>query len=106
MIPIAVTGLTRSSTLPDVPTLIESGVADFDISSWVGILAPARTPTEIVNKLHREVRAVLVESEMRERLLELGITPVGNSPAEFKEQIRMDYKKYGDLMKNSEINLK
>ncbi|EYS91615.1 LacI family transcriptional regulator [Cupriavidus sp. SK-4] len=102
---IAVTGGRRIASLPDVPTLMESGVKNFSVDSWVGILAPAGTPPAVVTRLQREIRKVLEQPETRARMLDLGITPVGNTPDEFGKQIRMDYTRYGEVVKNAGITL-
>ncbi|WP_444634680.1 Bug family tripartite tricarboxylate transporter substrate binding protein [Cupriavidus oxalaticus] len=102
---IAVTGSHRIASLPDVPTLMESGVKNFSVDSWVGILAPAGTPAAVVARLQREIRKVLEQPETRARMLDLGITPVGNSPDEFGKQIRQDYARYGEVVKKVGITL-
>ncbi|MEQ1518629.1 MAG: tripartite tricarboxylate transporter substrate-binding protein, partial [Usitatibacteraceae bacterium] len=84
---IAVSSAQRSSSLPDVPTFIESGIADFQISSWVGILAPAKTPRPIVDKLNTELNAVLNDPDTRARLETLGIAATPGTPAAYGEQI-------------------
>ena len=80
---IAVTTAKRSSALPSVPTIAESGVPGFDISTWYGIWAPAGTPTEIVSKLSGEIAKIVKLADVRERLGGLGAEPAGNSPDEF-----------------------
>lgn len=102
---IAVTGGRRIASLPDVPTLMESGVKEFSVDSWVGILAPAGTPPSVVTRLQREIRKVLEQPETRARMLDLGITPVGNTPDEFGKQIRRDYLRYGEVVKKAGIAL-
>ncbi|SCU77072.1 Exported protein [Cupriavidus necator] len=102
---IAVTGGRRIASLPDVPTLMESGVKNFSVDSWVGILAPAGTPPAVVTRLQREIRKVVEQPETRARMLDLGITPVGNTPDEFGKQIRMDYTRYGEVVKKAGITL-
>jgi tripartite-type tricarboxylate transporter receptor subunit TctC len=100
---IAVSSGKRSSSLPDVPTFIESGVADFVVSSWVGILAPAKTPQPIVDKLNRELNAVLATPEMVEQLAKLGIAATPGTPDAFGAQIRADLAKYGRVVKTAGI---
>ena len=87
---IAVSSAKRTSALPDVPTFIESGVPDFVVSSWVGILAPAKTPQPIVERLNRELNAVLATPEMIEQLGKLGIAATPGTPDAFGAQIRAD----------------
>jgi tripartite-type tricarboxylate transporter receptor subunit TctC len=87
---LAVTAERRLPQLPDVPTMAEAGFAGFDVSSWQGLLAPARTPPVIVDKLHRELVRILALPDVRERLLALAAEPVGSSPAEFRVYIRSE----------------
>ncbi len=81
--PIAVTSKTRSSMLPDVPTIAESGVAGYDMSPWVGLFAPAGTPKEIVSRLNRDLAAILKTDKIKKRFAGLALEPVGDTPAEF-----------------------
>ncbi len=73
----------RSAALPDVPTLAEAGFADFRVSVWYGIMAPAGTPKEIVARLNREIVAALASPDMRERLLAMSLKPLPGTPADF-----------------------
>ena len=100
---IAVSSAKRTSALPDVPTFIESGVPDFVVSSWVGILAPAKTPQPIVDRLNRELNAVLATPEMGEQLGKLGIAATPGTPDAFGAQIRTDLAKYGKVVKAAGI---
>ncbi|MGH6610428.1 MAG: tripartite tricarboxylate transporter substrate-binding protein, partial [Burkholderiaceae bacterium] len=79
LIGIAVSSVARASSLPDVPTFIEGGVPDFEINSWVGIFAPAKTPKPVLDKLNAELDAVLNDAEVRERLNTLGINATPGS---------------------------
>ena len=103
LVPIAVSSLVRAPSLPEVPTFIESGVADFDVSAWVAILAPAKTPRAIVDKLNRELNAVLTSSEMVEKLATLGIVATPGTPEQLSVQIRNDLAKYGKVVKAAGI---
>ena len=80
---LAVTGATRSPQLPDVPTVTESGVPDFEAYVWMGLLAPKDTPPVIVERLNREVLAVLEEDDVKRYMANAGIEIVGSKPAEF-----------------------
>lgn len=102
---IAVSGANRVPALPDVPTLEESGVPGLVSDSWVGLLAPARTPKEIVDRLSKELNAVVNQPDTRERLATLGIVPVGNTPEAFGKQIQTDLKKYGEVVKTANIKV-
>lgn len=102
---IAVSSAARASSLPDVPTFIEAGVADFTSSSWVGILAPARTPAAIIRRLNAELNAVLADPAVRERLAVLGIDPTPGTPEQFLEDMRRDLGKYGPVVKAAGIKV-
>ena len=102
---IAVSSATRSSSLPEVPTFIESGLSDFVSSSWVGILAPARTPAAIVRRLNAELNAVLADPAIRERLAVLGIDPSPGTPEQFLEDMRRDLAKYGPVVRAAGIKV-
>lgn len=102
---LAVSSAKRTAALPEVPTFIESGVAGFEVSSWVGLLAPANTPPAIIERLQRETAAVLAMPEVRERFAALGIEPVGNTAGEFAKQIRADHERWGQVVKQSGIKL-
>lgn len=98
---LAMTTKTRWPGLPEVPTLAQAGVRDFEISTWIGLLAPAKTPDEVVSKLHREVVRIIQLPEVRERFATLGMVPVGDTPAQFAEHIRNELPKYEKLVKAS-----
>jgi len=103
--PIAVSSATRLPSLPNVPTVAEAGVPGFESSSWVGILAPAATPRPIVERLQREIHAVVQSPDVKERLASLGIAAAGNTPAEFGTQIQADLKKYAEVVKAANVKV-
>ena len=80
---LAVTGAARSPQLPDVPTVMEAGVPDYEAYVWMGLLAPKGTPPAIVERLNREVLAVLVQEDVKKYMATAGIEIVGSTPAEF-----------------------
>ena len=88
--PLAVTGAQRSAQLPDVPTLIESGVPGYEAYVWLGLLAPKGTPPAIVERLHREVIAALATPEVKAYMATAGIEIVGSTPAEFGAYFRAE----------------
>ena len=98
---LAVTTARRSSLAPDLPTVAESGLAGFDISTWFGVFAPAGTPRDVVEKLHAEFTRALAAPDVRERMLNLGAEPVGNRPEEFAAYIRAEAEKYARVIKSS-----
>ncbi len=102
---LAVTGQRRTVLLPGVPTVSESGFPGFEALAWHGVYAPAGTPREIVDKLNKEIVAVLAEPEVRERLLKDGIEPVGASPAAFGAYTREEIRKWGEIVRAANIRL-
>jgi tripartite-type tricarboxylate transporter receptor subunit TctC len=98
---IAVTTLKRSPLLPEVPTISESGLRGFDVSTWFGIFAPAGTPPDVVAKLNSEIVRVLHTNDMRGRLALLGAEPIGNKPEEFAAFIKTEIPKYAKVVKAS-----
>lgn len=102
---IAVSSSQRLASLPKVPTISEAGVPGFEFVSWIGILAPAKTPQPIVDKLQRELHAVVQSPDIKDRLAALGITASGNTPAEFGQQIQSDLKRYAEIVKTANIKV-
>lgn len=100
---LAVTTAKRSSTLPDVPTLAESGLKDFDQGTWFGVLAPAATPKDIVTKLNAAMVKIIQSPEFKKRMKDIGAEPVGNTPAEMTAQIEADTSKCRQLVKESNV---
>src|SRR5712691_8890537 len=100
---LAVTGASRSPTLPELPTVAEPGPPGYRQGGWFGLLAPAATPKGTVAKLSAEANRVLAMSEVRERMLVLGAEPAGNTPEEFARFIRGDQAKWSKLMKEAGI---
>jgi len=103
LVPIAVPSRQRVSSLPDVPTFIEAGLADFEATSWVAILAPANTPRPVIEKLNRELNAVLADPAIVARLEQLGISATPGTPEQLGNQIRNDLEKYGKVVKAANI---
>jgi tripartite-type tricarboxylate transporter receptor subunit TctC len=97
--PIAVTGNARSPQLPGTPTFAELGFADLVIYTWQGMAAPAGTPTELVEKLQRDLQMVKSNPELRERLSRMGIEPFNLSTAEFGPFVQAETKRWGDLVR-------
>lgn len=94
---LGVTGATRNSLLPDVPTMKEAMDNGFVLEAWYGLLAPAGTPPEIIDKLHAEIVKILQDPAVRTPLVESSHEVVGSTPAEFATTIRTDLKVWGDL---------
>lgn len=102
---IAVSSAQRSSALPEVPTFIESGVPDFVVNSWVGILAPAKTPSAIIARLNTELNAVLNDATVREKLRLMGIEATPGSADQFSDEIKRDLVRYGQVVKAAGIRV-
>ncbi len=102
---IAVSSAQRTTALPDVPTFIESGVPDFVVNSWVGILAPAKTPPAIIARLNAELNAVLSDPAAREKLRLMGIEATPGSPEQFGNEIKRDLARYGQVVKAADIRI-
>jgi len=100
---IAVTGEQRIQSLPDVPTVAESGVPGYAIEAWFGILAPAGTPQPIIARLNRELTAILSEQDLKAKMLHLGLELGGNSPEAFGSFLASEVKKMGDIAKTAGI---
>ena len=98
---LGVTGTVRSPALPDVPTIQESGLPDFNGNTWLGMVAPAGTPREIVARLSAETSKVLNAPEMRERLLAQGVEPVGSTPEQATAHLEAEMKRYAAAVKAS-----
>ena len=103
LVPIAVSSSKRAPSLPDTPTFIESGLPDFEASSWVAVLAPAKTPRAVVERLNRELNAVLSDPAIVERLASLGIVATPGPPEQLARQIETDLAKYGRVVKAAGI---
>ena len=97
--PLAVTTSKRSASLPDVPTIAESGLPGFDAPAWNGVLVPARTPQSVVTKLHAELVKDLRLPDVLERIGALGFEPVGSTPQEFGEFLRSELAKWAKVAK-------
>ena len=85
-----VNGAKRSSALPDVPTTLEAGIANAEYPIWFGLFLPAKTPREIVEKLHGETVKALQSSKVREKLAALGIDPMPMSPSDFAAHVQRE----------------
>ncbi len=97
----AVTTARRSDSMPDVPTMAESGLPGFDVSTWFGVFAPAGTPAAVVERLNQAFTAALQSPEMRERLARMGAEPAPMAPAAFGQFVRAEMAKYEKVVKFS-----
>ena len=103
--PLAVTTAKRSPALPDVPTLQEAGLKDFDIGTWFGVLAPVGTPKPVLDRLSAEATKIIQSPDFRKRMDDIGAQPVGNSPAEMAAQIRSETDKFSLLVKAGNVTV-
>ena len=99
--PLGVTTLQRSASLPEVPTIAESGLPGFEAPAWNGVLAPARTPQAVIAKLHAELVKDLRLPDVRERIAALGFEPAGSTPQEFGDFVRSELAKWAKVAKES-----
>jgi tripartite-type tricarboxylate transporter receptor subunit TctC len=100
---LAVSTAKRSSVLPNVPTLAEAGLPGFDYTLWVGLFAPAGTPTEVVDKIFRDVRTAAESAEVKERMATLGAEPMPMTSAEFKHFVDTEIVDSGKVIKAAGI---
>jgi tripartite-type tricarboxylate transporter receptor subunit TctC len=91
---IAVTTATRSAIAPELPTFVESGLPGYEVSGWYGLLAPSKTPPDIIAALNKTVIAALADDGMRSKLLSSGAEPVGSSPADYAATIKSEIEKW------------
>lgn len=103
--PLGMTGPQRSASMPELATFTEQGVPNVDLAIWVGAYAPAGTPRPIIDRLQRELKAVINLPEVKEKMVAQGQTPVGNTPEEFTANVRADLPKWESLIKASGATL-
>jgi tripartite-type tricarboxylate transporter receptor subunit TctC len=102
---LAVSTRERSPALPDVPTAIESGIKDYEVIGWFGLMAPKGTPAVIVEQLSKETAAAMKSTDIRDRTLQQGAMPVGNSPAEFERFVRAEVARWTKIIQQAGIRL-
>lgn len=100
---VAVTSAKRVAALPDLPTINESGIPNFDVNSWFGVFLPAGTPKPIVGKLNSEIRKMLEAPELRQRLTDQGADPASNSPEEFAAYVKSELTRWSKVVRDSRI---
>jgi tripartite-type tricarboxylate transporter receptor subunit TctC len=103
---LAVTTAKRSPAIPQLPPIAEAGVPGFDVSSWYGFFAPAKTPPEIVRKMHADTVAALADPTTKSRLEQLGVVVVGSTPAELAAYLKSEMEKWGPVIKEAGITLR
>jgi tripartite-type tricarboxylate transporter receptor subunit TctC len=100
---LGVTSAKRSAAAPDLPTLAETGLTGYEISSWFGLFVPASTPAAVVDKLFKDTSRVLKSPDVIERFAKEGAEPVGSTPAEFNNYVRTEFVKYNKVIKDNGI---
>ena len=100
---IAVLSTRRSPSLPDVPTNVEVGVPDLESDTLTGIVAPAGTPNEIIERWHRDIVQMVATPDVKERLESLGFVPVANTPQEFGQRLKTEMEKWGKVVRDANI---
>lgn len=102
---LATTTATRSSALPDVPTLQESGLAAFDVGTWMGLVAPAGTPADIVKRLNAELVAVVNDPAVQKQLVNQGIEPAPSTPEALTQRIQNEVQQFANLVKEAKLKV-
>jgi tripartite-type tricarboxylate transporter receptor subunit TctC len=102
---LAVTGNTRLGALPQAPTFAEAGVPEFDIKTWIGVLAPPNTPREVIDKLSAEVARILATPDYREKLDNLGMAPLISTPDQFAALMRSETATLAKIIKTANIKI-
>jgi len=100
---LAITSKTRAASLPDLPTMAEAGLPDYEVVLWTSLFAPAGTPPEIVNKLQAEVARIIQMPDIRERFAGLGIDPVGNTPEALSAIVKSEIAKWSAVAKAANV---
>ena len=102
---VAVTSGRRSLFLPELPTVAESGVQGYEVTSWNGVLAPAATPPEIIKRLNAELNRIIAAPDMAKRMIEFGFEPVGGPPEKFGEHVHAETAKWAPILKRAGVRV-
>ena len=102
---LAVASLKRTPLAPDIPTFAEQGIDGFEVTGWIGLVAPAGTPAPIINRLNQEINAQLAKPDFVSRLSTLAFTPVGGSPADFEAHMRREIEQWSRIAKEAKIQM-
>jgi tripartite-type tricarboxylate transporter receptor subunit TctC len=102
---IAVTSLKRTQVLPGVPTLSELGMPGFEVGAWQGLLAPAKTPPEVITRLNAEINKALTAPDVRAKLAVQGADPLGSTPAEYGMYIRIEIERFANVIRQSGVTI-
>jgi tripartite-type tricarboxylate transporter receptor subunit TctC len=102
---IAMTGSKRSAAIPNIPTVAESGVAGYETGSWYGVVVPAGTPKAAIDRLSREIQAIVKSRDITSKLNEEAVIPVGSTPEAFDKHIRAELARWAEVIKAAKIEL-
>jgi len=102
---IAVGSARRIPSLRDIPTISESGVPGYEAYSWVGLVAPAKTPRDIIQKLNADITEILRQKDVAEKLVGQGALPVGDTPEQFGQYIKTEIEKWGAVVRSAHIKI-
>ena len=100
---IAVTGRQRSSEMPEVPTVIESGLRDFEVTSWFGLFAPAGTPRAVIERLNRESVAALAQADVRQKMAGHGVDAANSTPEALGQLLSSEIERWGKVIREAGI---
>lgn len=103
LVALGVTGPQRAASLPDVPTISEAGVKGYEVTVWQGVVAPAKTPQAIIDKLNREIVRILQAGETRDRLAVQGLESAANTPEQFRAYIAAEVAKWANVIRHAGI---
>jgi tripartite-type tricarboxylate transporter receptor subunit TctC len=100
---LAYSGLKRSPLLPEVPTVSESLIPGFQAALWAGVLAPAKTPKELINKIQSDIKVAMSGPEIKEKMDKLGIEIISSSPEEFDQYLKSEFNKWSNVARQANI---
>jgi tripartite-type tricarboxylate transporter receptor subunit TctC len=100
---LAIMGDTRAEQLPDVPTLMQSGIRDFDVSSWNALAAPAKTPKDVIARLNREVQAAVNSPDVKKKLFDLNVQAKGSTPEQLGQLLQSDIKRWTEVINKAGV---
>ena len=100
---LGVASARRIASAPELPTMAEAGLPDFDVTSWYALVAPAGTPSAIVEKLNAEIVKAIASADVRERFTGLGVEPVGNTPSDFAAMQKSEAARWAKLAKEANL---
>ena len=101
--PLAILGDERAPQVPDVPTAMQSGVANFDVSSWNALAAPAKTPKDVIARLNKEVQAALANPEVKKKLFDLNVQAKGSTPEKLGELLSTEIRRWGEVIVQAKV---